>query len=95
VRIQLVIGIARINGAWPFSPRPAIEAAARDSAALLVLNNLMFGHRGANDFSVQCAGRRQEAERCPRGKAAFDLAEEWKRWMCEQGWRRLKASPAA
>jgi hypothetical protein len=50
VRIQLVIGIARINGAWPFSPRPAIGAAARDWAALLVLNNLRYELRlGASE----------------------------------------------
>lgn len=35
-------------------------------------------------------GQRKEAQRCPRGKVAFDLAEAWKRRMCANGWRQLR-----
>lgn len=29
------------------------------------------------------------SERCPRGNAAFALAEQWKRRMLDDGWRQV------
>lgn len=44
-------------------------------------------------------GRQRKVERCRRGKPIFDLAEDWKQRMRDEGWQTipqtLKASPAA
>jgi hypothetical protein len=38
-------------------------------------------------------GQSVKSERCRRGAAAFDLADEWKRRMREQGWRQVVPRP--
>lgn len=44
---------------------------------------------GTWELRVVVDGRMLLSERCPRGAAAFALAETWKRRMFDDGWRQV------
>ena len=59
---------------------------------------------GTWELRVVVDGKILISERCPRGSAAFALAETWKRRMCDDGWcpvlpgqarRTLNGAPAS